>query len=482
MYLPGICISEKYIFLKIRKFTDAGNGQEFIMEKNFNGRRSAASRLSRIIPAIVFFTGIVSGAACDERPLRMIEPRFSYLTNFSHINSISLYTASDFPLLTESALEQALTQRYIVEYSSRSGIANLNAILQRGGLYLPFIMEEITKRNLPRELAFLPVIESNFLSTARSRSGAVGLWQFMMNSISPFNIAVNDFVDERRDIIKATRGALSKLEDNYRMLQDWPLALAAYNAGLGAVTRTIQRTNISDYWELCRRNEFRPETIHYVPKLLAVSYILSQPRRFGINYWPLYIEWTDIPLERQISLDLLAFEAGVENVLFRRLNAELLRGITPPDKNYRLKVPTAWLAQINEALERENTTLLRYHYHTVKYGDSIWALSREFNVPINLIEQHNPGITSRYLRIGETVVIPAFHEIQPQAATVREDAPIFEGRHTVQKGETLWSLARSYGIDPQALADANNMTLNDILSEGKTLNVPIIEYGDNIER
>jgi membrane-bound lytic murein transglycosylase D len=221
------------------------------------------------------------------------------------------------------------------------------------------------------------------------------------------------------------------------------------------------------------------ETVHYVPKFLAASWVLSQPRRFGVDCWPDVIEWTAIPLERQVSLDLLAEEADVDEELLRRLNSELLIGISPADRNYRLKVPAAQLPQIREVLQREDGRLLRYHYYVIRQGDTLSALAKHYDVSVNLIEEHNPGISNRYLKIGETILIPAIHgRVENARLPPAPRAPVnlsFEGTHVVRRGETLWSLGIKYGVDPQALAEANNMELNQILPEGKVLKVPIIE-------
>jgi len=425
------------------------------------------SRITAQVFLLCLLCVSTAGAQDEGRPLRTVPSAPSTIA----YNSTPQTASSS--LLTSYVLEQPLTQHYIAQYSSPGGIAYLNAVLDRGSLYLPFIREEIKKRNLPPELAYLPVIESGFQITARSKSGAVGLWQFMLNSISPFNIKVNDYVDERRDFEKSTKGALQKLQDNYKTLGNWELALAAYNSGLGAVNRTIQRTKIRNYWDLCKKNELKRETVHYVPKFLAVAYILSQPRRFGIDNWQRTHEWTAIPLKRQISLDILASEAELDIELLRRLNAELLNGISPVDRNYRLKIPSAQLARINSVLEREDMQLIRYYYHVVRHGDTLWSMSRHYGTSLDMIEQHNPGVTSRYLKIGETVVIPALKEIKPPSRPAATKS--LEGRHIVKKGETLWSLGIAYGIDPEILAEENGMELNQILREGKVLKVPIIE-------
>lgn len=432
----------------------------------------------RTVPALVglcFLTAAWAAAQTKppDRPQRSVRPPAGQRPAGGQPSQSFSYTT----LLTESALEQALTRRYILEYSKPGGLAWLNRTLNNGGIYLPFIREEIAKRNLPPELVYLPVIESSYLSTARSKSGAVGLWQFMLNSIAPFDMQVTDLVDERRDFRKSTIGALRKLEENYRALGNWPLALAAYNAGLGAVSRTVKRTNSQDYWQLCEQKELRNETIHYVPRLLAVSYILSQPRRFGVDYWPQSLAWTTIPVRGQASLEIIAAETGIDRQLLRLLNAELLHDLTPPDAAYLLKVPAAQAETVAALLEREDIKLVRFSRHQVQYGDTLSALSRRYGIPLAQIERFNPGISGRYLQIGETLAIPSARETPPLPP---EESPPedhrFAGRHIVKRGETLWSVAIRYGLEPPVLARENGMELDHILPEGKLLKVPIIEY------
>jgi membrane-bound lytic murein transglycosylase D len=421
------------------------------------------------------------------RPLRSVRPNTPPSTPIS--SHQSPLPVPHTPLLNPESLNQPLTIFYIEKYSSAGGIAWINSIIKNGSIYLPYVRDEITLRGLPPELAYLPFIESGYLGTARSKSGATGLWQFMMNSISPFSIKVNDLIDERRDFRKSTVAALQKLTENYRALGDWNLALAAYNAGLGAVSRVVKKTNTRDYWLLCAKKEFKLETIHYVPKFLAVSYILSRPRQFGVDYWPETIEWTTIKPGKQVSLDIIARETGMDWNLLRRLNPELLYGITPADKNYELKIPPAHTETVASLLEREDTVLLRYYRYQVQYGDTLSALSRHYGVSVDMIEQYNPGIAKRYLKIGEVIIIPAFKDIAPytaasstggtnaaaKGAAQGKGGGDFKGTHMVGKGDTLWSLAIRYHVDPQILASENNMELNQILSIGKVLKVPIME-------
>jgi membrane-bound lytic murein transglycosylase D len=337
----------------------------------------------------------------------------------------------------------------------------------------------VEERSLPWELVYLPVIESAFRPTAVSRSGAAGLWQFMRNSIGGYGMGINDYVDERMDFWKSTQSALRKLEDNYRRLGDWALALAAYNAGLGAVTRLVKQTGIQDYWALAEKRLLKTETIHYVPKLLAVSHILSNPRRYGLSpSWPDDPQWTRIRADRSVDLDLLAEYAGVDKALLRRGNSELRRGITPPSGDYRIKAPQTDAPALLAALMSGDLPLIRYHIHTIAYGDTLSALALRYQVGVDQILGANPGAEARFLQIGRELRIPALAGNAPAAAPDAEASfegpgPAFEGAHLVRRGETLWSIARLYQVDIRALAAANGMGLNDILREGRILKTPI---------
>jgi membrane-bound lytic murein transglycosylase D len=351
--------------------------------------------------------------------------------------------------------------------------------MERGGPYLAFIRQEVEARNMPPELVYLPVIESGFYAAAVSRSGAAGLWQFMRNSIGGYGMGISDYADERMDFWKSTQGALKKLEDNYKALGDWPLALAAYNAGLGAVTRLVAQTGVRDYWTLAERRLLKTETIHYVPKLLAVSQILSNPRRYGLS--PLWAEdprWTRIPVDRPVDLDMLAEYAGLDGELLKKGNAELRHGITPPVRDYRLKVPQADAPAALAALESRDLPLIRYHIHTVAYGDTLSALALRYGVTVAQILGANPGVEAQFLQIGRKLNVPAIagsvpRQPEPSAAALANSGVVFEGSHPVKRGETLWSIARQYQIDPRALAEANGMGLNDMLREGRILKTPV---------
>jgi membrane-bound lytic murein transglycosylase D len=371
-----------------------------------------------------------------------------------------------------AGLNHPLTQRYINQYSTPEGIAWLMSMVKRGEPYMAFIWKEIYTRNLPHELLYLPLIESAYLPTAISRAGAAGLWQFMTNSMTPYDMKVSEWMDERMDFWKSTVGALRKLDENNRELKDWALALAAYNAGLGGVSRTVQRTGLRDYWALADGKHISTETINYVPKLLAFSHILSNLRLFGAEpFWAEDPAWTRLRIGRTVDLELLAKEAGVDPAALKKANSELVYEVTPPDADYYLKVRKADAAAISAVLERKDLNLIRYYIHTIKSGDTLSELAQHYGISMNHIMSANPGLQARYLKIGARVLIPAFKEAEPfqRRAT---PAGSYTGTHKVVKGESLWGIARRYNIDPEELAKANNMKLNDVLSIGKILKTP----------
>jgi membrane-bound lytic murein transglycosylase D len=384
-------------------------------------------------------------------------------------DTLTLLNSQD--LSRPNGFDQELTKYYINRYSSPSGLEWLKASMERAGPYLSFIRQEIAERNLPPELIYLPVIESEYVATAVSRSGAAGLWQFMRNSIAPFDMVVNDWVDERRDFWKSTQGALRKLDENYRLFGDWPLALAAYNAGAGALTRVTQNSGIKDYWLLSERRLLPTETIHYVPRFLAIVHIFSNPRQYGLVLWPENPDWTRVAVNRTVDLNLLAKEAGIHADELKRANRELLHNITPPGINYFLKVRTQDAEKVALALTGA-LPLINYHLYTIRSGDTLSVLALRYGVTVDQITSLNPGIQARYLRIGETLMIPAFRDVPALPANSEKDV-VFSGSHLVKSGENLWSIARAYGISPETLAEANNMKVNDILREGRVLKTPI---------
>jgi membrane-bound lytic murein transglycosylase D len=382
-----------------------------------------------------------------------------------------------------AGFDRELTQSYITRYSSRGNLEWIASCLKNAGPYMAFIRDEVEKRELPAELIYLPLIESGYVINARSKSGARGMWQFMANSVHPY-MKIDEWRDERLDFWKSTNGALSKLQTHYKEFGDWALALAAYNSGAGAVSRVIKDAKINDYWELADKKKLKSESIYYVPKLLAVYYIVSNPRKFNLDIClpEEDYSWTRIELNRQVNLALLAELAGVDSAALVKANSELSTLVTPPD-NYHLKVREKDAPAIRNVLENSELKLIKHYIYTAKTGDTLSAIALHYGVNINAILSSNPGIRPNLLKPGDKIVIPALKDVAPYDGGLNKNPQSAAGHPantgadmnitwTVRQGDTLWSIARYYNITPDALAGANNIAVNGTLSIGKVLKIP----------
>jgi membrane-bound lytic murein transglycosylase D len=439
---------------------------------------------------------IVAAESVD-RPLR--QSRF----NNPYAGTAHRETPSRFTL---SGFDEPLTQKFIGQYTTKRGIQLLAEIVERSGPYLAFIRSEVERRGLPEEFIYLPVIESAYSATAVSRSGATGLWQFMRNSIGPYDMKVTEWMDERRDFWKSTVGALDKLENEFKIVGSWELALAAYNCGLGTVRNAMKRHPGADYWELCQKRVFKSETINYIPRLLAASHVLSNPRRYGLEpVWPEDPEWTRIPVGRSVDLGLVAEHASLDSAALKRANRELTYGITPPDPAYHIKVPAAQAQAVALVLDDPELKLIKYYFHVIRSGDTISEIAERYGLTERQVRSSNPGLEDRYLKLGQRLIIPAIREgsaasrqaeassqaraVSTQAAAGNASAagvksnvndrsvtsPASGGTHLVKRGETLWSIARAYRTSPETLAQLNSIGLDDILRVGSSLKTPVTQ-------
>ncbi len=373
--------------------------------------------------------------------------------------------------LTEAQVP--LLERYLSWYRTLEGKKLLAQAVSRGAPFLDHIRRIIERANLPPELLWLPLIESSFRPEAVSPSGATGLWQFMMNSIAPYPIEVNSWMDERRDFWKSTDAALHKLEYNYRVLGDWLLALAAYNCGLGRVQRAVAAAGSSSFALLSRDGWLPEETVHYLPRFLAAAAILSETRYHGFDTsWSEPFHWKRVPLEQQISISLLAERADIDKELLKKGNAELFFHFTPPaNSHYMVKVPEKSADRVRRVLSsEEGSDLMKYTIHRVRTGDTLYALSRHFGVTIAMILSINPGIIPESLAIGSELLIPVSGKVTTFTPPIIS-LPLSE-TYTVEKGDTLWSIARVYGTSPEIIASGNGIKIDDILFPGRTLKVP----------
>lgn len=177
--------------------------------------------------------------------------------------------------VSTSPFAQNSINRYKEIYSAGFGQKQLFQILNEKENLRLYVREEIQKRNLPSVLEYLPFVESEYSPLAVSKSGAKGMWQFMDNSISGL-LKKSEYIDERFDPWISTKAALTKLEENFKLFDDWLLAIAAYNCGAGAMKRILEQSENSDFWFICENGLLRDQSVQYVPKLLAICSIAEK--------------------------------------------------------------------------------------------------------------------------------------------------------------------------------------------------------------
>ncbi len=301
--------------------------------------------------------------------------------------------------------------KYISIYNNGSR-KYLTGILTRAHKYFPMMKVAFKEAGLPEELVYLPIIESGFNMNAYSPAHASGPWQFMKGTGRLYNLHADWWVDERRNPEKSTIAAVRHLKELYAWLKDWYLALAAYNAGGGKVSKAIKKFKSRDFWELTKGKRWilRKETKEYVPKFIAVTIICENLDKFGFSEIekekPILYEIVEIP--DATDLNLIAECCGSTYEEIKSLNPELKKWATPPKyNNYKLRIPygskNIFLNNFNTISPEERITFRR---HKIKSGESVWSIASKYNVPRDMIMEMNKLGKQAMIREGHYLIIP----------------------------------------------------------------------------
>lgn len=360
--------------------------------------------------------------------------------------------------------------------------------LSRGMQYLPMIRDILRAEELPLDLAYIPLVESAFTTTAVSRAQAKGLWQFMSGTGLENGLTHDWYIDERAEAEKATRAAAKYLKSLQAMFKgDWALALAAYNAGQGRVQRALKRSGRSDYWSLVRSTMYLPrETRNYVPSVMASMVIARDPTSYGFDIQPADTPRVEtVILPAAVDLRWIATWIGSSVSDIQALNPELRRWLTPiRAADHALKVPAGTGDIIRANLARmHREELAPLDWHTVAKDETLVAIARKHKVTRTDLAEANYLSTRARLQAGQKLIIPRAPELQlarveiPPAeipptpltpATLTADTPAVTEPsapivHRVKPGDTLFSLARFYRTTVASLKHWNHLQSNTIL-------------------
>ncbi len=377
----------------------------------------------------------------------------------------------------------------------------LDRTFKRGARYLYYIVQELERRQLPLELALLPVVESAFNPVAYSRSRASGLWQFIPASGKHYGLEQNWWIDERRDVIEATGAALTYLQYlNKYFAGDWYLAIAAYNGGEGTVSGAVRRNQSAgrptDFFSL----DLRAETRDYVPKLLAISRIVRNPEAYGLSFAAIPNQpfFEAVEPGRQVHLEQAAQLAGITREDMFALNPGYNRMTTPPKGPHRLLLPIPNAQAFRQAMldqslvDQSRVAVAAVEpppdvRHKVRRGETLSSIARKYDVPILALQQAN-DLQGSVIHPGDSLLIPAGFagetvtlaalaaprdDITAQLPEHQKPSASKQPRvHVVKTGDTLWDVARRYGVTVPALASANGLSSQAGLVPGARLEIP----------
>lgn len=387
-------------------------------------------------------------------------------------------------LRTQFALERhsdPAVEREVTWYSGHPEY--LGRVFSRAERYLYHIAGELEDRGMPLELALLPVVESAFDPFAYSHGRAAGLWQIIPGTGRWLGLRQNWWYDGRRDVIESTRAALDYLQTLHEQFDgDWLLAVAGYNSGAGNVERALRRAREAgtglDFWSI--RGHLPRETRAYVPRLLAIAALVAEPETHGVELpqIPDAPYFNVIHTGGQIDVALAADLAGISTDRLYELNPGVNRWATDPDGPHRLLVPVASTLRFASGLarlgERERVEWTR---HRIQPGQSLIRIARRYGTTPEVLREVN-DLRGNTIRAGQHLMVP--HAVKSlsaytqsvEARTERRQAQTRSGQryeHAVQPGETLWAIARRYGVTTRDLASWNAMAPGDTLSIGREL-------------
>jgi membrane-bound lytic murein transglycosylase D len=285
-----------------------------------------------------------------------------------------------------------------------------------------------------------------------------------------YGLKVNWWVDERMDYEKATRSAARMLKDLKEEFGDWYVVLAAYNVGKGRVGRALKRYGEMDYWTMVKRRLIPRETRNFVPSILAAMIIYKNPARYGFNVEkdpPMDREKVAVPF--QADLKVIAELIGVEADVLDEMNPELLRGITPFEtEDYYLKVPPGKaIAAAEQLSDLPPEKRLRWAHHKVRQGETLSVIAARYGVSIRAIADMNRIRNVNRLSLGQDLVIP-LSDYRAVASTEGGSVPQ-NGSHIVRRGDSLYRIARQYGVRMNDLFRWNNLGPRDTIHPGQEI-------------
>jgi len=365
----------------------------------------------------------------------------------------------------------------------------------RAAPYLYYILQQVRIRHLPAEVALLPVIESSFNPFAYSPAGAAGIWQMMPATANGLGIKQSWWYDGRRDVVASTKAALNYLAYLGNFFDgNWLLGIAAYDTGEGNILSAIKRNSrdgiSTDFWSL----PVAQETQLYIPKLLALAAIISNPHKYPIQlpYVRNAPYLAQVDLGGQIDLKHAAHLAGLSIHELKQLNSGYSRSAIGPNGPFKLVLPIENVEEFTENLSiSPQFQQIAWVHHKIKNGETLKVIAQKYNVSVKELKKLNPTL-ARNFKVGTKLTIPRTGESITN--TILESTPIVEVSeknniqeepvatsyslkagdtlYMVRRGDTLEKISRKFKIPSQYLLAINQLRQGSTLEPGKQLIIP----------
>ncbi|MBT3827121.1 MAG: transglycosylase SLT domain-containing protein [Nitrosomonadales bacterium] len=349
-------------------------------------------------------------------------------------------------------------------------------MFERAKRYIYYVVHEVKKRNMPMEIALLPIIESAYNPIARSNAKAVGLWQFIPSTGKNYGLKQNWWKDERSNVILSTNASLNYLEKLYKQFGTWELALAAYNAGEGKVSREIKknkrRKRATDYYTI----SLPRETDEYVSKLIAMKHIIQNPSKYNVEVLEIPNEpyFGEVTITEQMDIDLILKLADISSEEFELLNAHHKRPLIPKESQpTTILLPQYKINTYSKNLAEHDGPLSNWILYKPKRRESIMRVAKKFDVNLSTFKRINNLNGRVTFRRNSTVLIPKSNELKSKY-TLKGTGDFnytSVGTHHVSKGDTLGGIARKYKVSIEDLKEFNELD-SHIIIIGTTIDIP----------
>lgn len=286
-------------------------------------------------------------------------------------------------------------------------------VMEEATLFIPAIKNILTKYNIPPEFLFLAMAESSFSTKAYSVKRASGLWQFMPETAKLYGLKIDQYVDERRDVIKSTEAAAKYLSKLYQKFGKWYLAAIAYNCGDGRLSRAIKNANSDELSVLLNpEKQYIPkESRFYIRKIVSLA-MIGNDEQFLLNGEYEYLlnrananSISAVNVPRGESLTRISSLINIPLEDLQKLNRHLKHDFAPPYmKDYNIYIPYIKLSEFKQKYFEEKINKF-YKVHIVEKGDSLYTISKKYNVSRVAIKDFNE-LKGDKLSLNQKLIIP----------------------------------------------------------------------------